>query len=221
MVLYNLFRTLKNSCFHFVLYHQCYLNPSSEASPLVLSSADPTLWAAKRLHSRSSQMSAVLTRRWLCPLLLRGGKVTCKMCWSHLISPCIPQPPAGLSLERSQSDAPKLAMVCASLLRLATKLVLEENFFLFSKYLNNWRFGCKSTNCTQFTGVFFISHSLAFFPPIGTGIIYSRGGPSLQLINLSLACGLKRDTMPLSKARLAQKPMQNHHQILLEVENIS
>ena len=150
--------------------------------------------------------------------------MTCKMYRSHLISPCLPQPPAGLSLERSESGAPKLAMVCASLPHLATKLMLfwmlEENFSLLSKSVNNWTFGCKSTNYTQFTVVFF-SHRLAFFPPIGTGTIYSRGGPSLQLINLSLACGLKRDTMPLSKARLAQKPMQNHHQILLDVENIS
>lgn len=139
--------------------------------------------------------------------------------------PSIPQPPAGLSLERSQSGTPRLAMVCASLPRLATKLMLfwmlEENFSLsFLNLLITEDLGVKALTALRSLG-FFFSHSLAFFPPIGTGTIYSRGGPSLQLINLSLACGLKRDTMPLSKARLAQKPMQNHHQILLEVENIS
>lgn len=170
-----------------------------------------------RQKSPGQVLAIVCACQGLCPLLLHGAKVTSKMCWSCLIPPCI----------RSQSSAPKLAVICVSLPRLATKLMLfwmlEENFSLLSKSLNNWGFGCKSINCTRFTVVFFFFSVIAwlFIFPIGTGTIYSRGGPSLQLINLSLACGLKRDTMPLSKARLAQKPMQNHHQILLEVEKIS
>lgn len=196
-------------------------NPSSEANPLILPSADPRLWVDRSLHARSSQMNAQLTCQCIS-VLLHGRQVTCQMYWSHLISSCVLQPLAGLSLEGSQSSAFKLATL---LPYLGTKSMilwmLEKNFSPHSKSLNYWRFGFKSSMLHSKLIVFFFSHSLFFFPPIGIGTIYSQGGLSLQLINLSLACGLKRDTMPLSKARLAQRPMQNHHQILLEVENIS
>lgn len=210
--LYSLFCMLKNSVFYLVLYHQCRPNASSKASPQVLFSASRRLWVGKNVHARTSLISATA----LPPSLAGYAGAISSLHASHSPEKALP---GKVSIQCFLTGHGLWIAV-----HLATKLMafwmLEDNFSLLSKSLNNWRFGCKSTNYTQFSG-FFLSHSLDFFLPMGTETIYSWGGQSLQLINLSLACGLKRDTMPLSKARLAQKPMQNHHQILLEVENIS